>query len=160
MINSIEYSHKDRIQVTDNAIIYELIMIDNSRIPAKTMQIKLDTGAFITVLTKKRAEKNRYEIIDGDGCALRGFSEKGLICDLRIIPNVVFCGYLMKNVTIATPRDDNAIVTEVLGMNILENFNIGLNLDKGEIFANLRNDFVSQKPKYSCGEVGIFYEYS
>jgi hypothetical protein len=51
-------------------------------------------------------------------------------------------------------------VSEVLGMNILENFDFGLNQDKGEIYLNKRDSFVSGKPKYKSGEISLFTETS
>ena len=43
-------------------------------------------------------------------------------------------------------------------MNILENFDFGLNLNKREIYLNKRESFMSDKPKYKSGEVELFNE--
>ena len=118
----------------------------------------IDTGAFITMMNKKTASRRGYPIIDVKGCAISGFSQQGLLCDLRKIQLVVFCGYTIKNVIVATPHYDNVEVSEVLGMNVLENFNFAVSLDNKEIFLNKRNTFVSEKPKYTSGEIGFFSE--
>jgi hypothetical protein len=70
----------------------------------------------------------------------------------------VFCGFRIENVVVATPHHDGVAVTEVLGMNILENFDFGLSLAKSEIYLSPEADFASQKPKYSCGGISIFRE--
>ena len=78
--------------------------------------------------------------------------------DVRKISAAVFCGYRMSDVLVATPHFDDVSVTEVLGLNILENFHIGLNFEKEELYAQIRTDFVSQKPKYQCGNVRLAQE--
>jgi len=132
-----------------------LTTIDDSRTPVKTIDLLLDTGAFITLITKERAKKNGYKITEEKGCKIAGFSEKGLLCDLRIVPNAIFCGFVIKDVIFATPHEDNITITEVLGMNILENFDFGLNFSKEKIYANIREKFVSQKAKYQSGAVSL-----
>jgi len=71
---------------------------------------------------------------------------------------MVFCGFLINDVLIATPHDDRVPVAEVLGMNILENFSFGLDFTKEEIYMNMRDYFLSQKPKYQCGNISVFQE--
>ncbi|MDR2167492.1 MAG: hypothetical protein LBE35_06565, partial [Clostridiales bacterium] len=76
----------------------------------------------------------------------------------RIIPVAVFCGFRIRDVIVATPHDDGVRITEVLGMNILENFDFGFSLSKSEIYLSINRGFASQKPKYSCGSISIFRE--
>jgi len=64
----------------------------------------------------------------------------------------------LDDVCVATPYEDDIEVAEVLGMNILENFDLGINFAKEEIYASARDSFVSQKPKYQCGKVSLFQE--
>jgi hypothetical protein len=112
----------------------------------------------MTMLNKSTAEERNYPITDEKGCAISGFSQQGLLCDLRKIPLIIFCGFAIKDVIIATPHHDNVIASEVLGMNILENFDIGLSQTKEELYLNKREFFVSEKPKYKSGEVSLFTE--
>jgi len=155
---SIDYTHKDGIEVLENVIRVSLMTIDSSRIPAKELSLMFDTGAFITLIRKDRAELNGYKILEEKGCIISGFSEKGLICDLRKIPSAVFCGHRIDDVIIATPHDDGVLVSEVLGMNILENFMFGMDLDSREIYTKKRATFTSLKPKYQSGSVSLFRE--
>ena len=128
--------------------------------PVSQHFLLIDTGAFITMLSKTSAEEEGYPIIEVKGCRISGFSQKELLCDLRKIPVVVFCGYTIKDVIVATPHYDNMEVSEVLGMNVLENFDFAVSLDNKEIYLNKRKTFVSEKPKYRSGEVSLFAETS
>jgi len=120
----------------------------------------IDTGAFITMMNKKTANRRGYPVIDVKGCAISGFSQQGLLCDLRKIPVVVFCGYTIKDVIVTTPHYDNVEVSKVLGMNVLENFDFAVSLDNKEVYLNKRKTFVSEKPKYKSGEISLFTETS
>jgi predicted aspartyl protease len=159
---NVSYSHVGNFGVTENKMIIEVQSVDyrNRQEPIQWLDLLIDTGAFITMLSKATAEENDYHIIQSQGCKISGFSQKELLCDLRKIPIMVFCGYTVMDVIIATPHDDNVLVSEVLGMNILENFDFGINQEKREIYLNHRVSFVSEKPKYKSGEVSFFSETS
>ena len=144
--------------MTENKILVSLMTIDDSRVPVRQLSLLFDTGAFITLIRKDRAEINGYKIFEENACLISGVSEKGLSCDLRKIPSVVFCGHRIDDVIIATPHDEDVLVSEVVGMNILENFNIGLDLDKQEIYTTKRDSFTSLKPKYRSGNVSLLHE--
>ena len=155
---NISYSHKGNVDIAENKIIIEIQSIDyqNRKSPVGRHDLLLDTGAFITMMNKKTANKRGYPITDEKGCAISGFSQQGLLCDLRKIPIMIFCGFTIQNVFIATPHYDNVTVSEVLGMNVLENFDIGIDQTNGEIYLNKRASFVSEKPKYKSGEISLF----
>ena len=159
---NISYSHMGNFDILENKMIINIQSVDyqNRRQPITEVDLLIDTGAFITMMNKNTADTNGYPITDVKGCAISGFSQKDLLCDLRKISVVVFCGFTIKDVIIATPHYDNVMVSEVLGMNILENFDIGLEQTKGEIYLNKRAFFVSEKPKYKSGEVSLFTETS
>ncbi|MCL2387720.1 MAG: retroviral-like aspartic protease family protein [Defluviitaleaceae bacterium] len=150
--------HTGFFDFVDNRMVIDLHSIDSSdrKEPVKFLNLIIDTGAFMTLIRKGTAERNGYPIISERGCIISGFSEKGLVCDLRQIPSVVFCGYSIRDVIIATPHADKVKVSEVLGMNILENFDFGFNLTKQEIYLNKRGPFESIKPRYKSGEVSLF----
>ena len=152
---NISYSHKGTVDAAQNKLIVHIQSVDyqNRSLPVIQHDLLIDTGAFITMLNKANAEERGYPIIDEKGCAISGFSQKGLLCDLRKIPVIIFCGFTIRDVIIATPHYDNVMVSEVLGMNVLENFDIGLEQTKGEIYLNKRASLVSEKPKYKSGAV-------
>jgi len=159
---SISYSHMGNFDVAENKMIIGLQCVDyqNRKQPVTWLDLLIDTGAFITMINKKTADTNGYPIINIKGCVISGFSQKDLLCDLRKIPIIVFCGFTIKDVIVATPHHDNVMVSEVLGMNVLENFDIGLEQTKCEIYLNKRASFVSEKPKYKSGAVGLLTEAS
>lgn len=146
------------MEITSNCIFVNLITITNTPAPVNDLLLHLDTGAFITLINKDRADEHGYKIFQEKSCAISGFSEKGLICDLRKIPTAIFGGYKLENVIIATPHDRTIKVAEVLGMNILENFNLHLNFDALQLSVNKRLPFTSQKPKYQCGAISKVQE--
>jgi len=158
MVTEISYAHKDSIVVSDSKIHTALTSIDDSPMPVKWFPILFDTGAFITLISKNRAQTNGYGVVAEKACTISGFSEKGLLCDLRKIPTAVFCGFRIDDILIATPHDDGVEIAEVLGMNVIENFEFGLNLSKEEIYLSVRHGLVSQKPKYQCGKVSLLSE--
>ena len=159
---SISYSHMGKFKVAENKMIVHIQSVDyqNRKMPVNQHNLLIDTGAFITMLNKATAEERGYPIVDVKGCAISGFSQQGLLCDVRKIPVVIFCGFTIKDVLVATPHYDNVTVSEVLGMNVLENFDIGLEQAKGEIYLNKRAFFVSEKPKYKSGEISLLTETS
>ncbi|MCL2225940.1 MAG: hypothetical protein FWB96_13310 [Defluviitaleaceae bacterium] len=154
---SITYTHRESVEIEGSQIHVRLITIDNSRIPAKSLRLVLDTGAFISIINKDIADLNGYKIFAEKACVIAGFSEKGLICDLRKIPSAIFCNHRIEDVIIATPHD-RIPVTEVLGTNILENFHLGIDFADEKIFTRKRGKFTSEKPKYQSGNVTIFNE--
>ncbi|MCL2204800.1 MAG: retropepsin-like domain-containing protein [Defluviitaleaceae bacterium] len=153
---NVSYTHKDKLSVSKNKIFVDLYTVNDSHKPVEQLHIILDTGAFMTLIDKDVAVSSGYEIIEEKGCIISGFSEKGLLCDLRKISTLVFAGFKIKDVIIATPHEDDIGVAEVLGMNILENFNFHIDIETEEIYLNKRGAFTSQKPRYACGEINLF----
>ena len=159
---NISYSHKGQVDTIQNKLIVHVQSVDykNRNLPVVQHDLLIDTGAFITMLNKTSAEECGYPIIDERGCAISGFSQQGLLCDVRKIPIIIFCGFIIKDVIITTPHDDHVIVSEVLGMNVLENFDFGLSQTNDELYLNKRNFVVSEKPKYQSGAIGLLVEAS
>ena len=149
------YENSEGINIENGKVVVRLASIHETRAPVRNFELLLDTGAIITLLNKERADGYGYKIVKEKGCELSGFSEKGLLCDFRVIPTIVFCGFKIKDVHVATPHFNGVQVTEVLGMNLLENFDFGVSLTKEELFLNARRGFESQKPRYKCGEVSL-----
>jgi hypothetical protein len=83
-----------------------------------------------------------------------GLHNVGLLCDLRVIPAVAFCGFMLEDVVIATPVADDADITEVLGMNVLGYFQFGIDLDRKKIY--LRKGDGGYEPsdsRFRCGKI-------
>ena len=79
----ISYAHSNDIEINENTVRITLFTVDKSHKPIKQFPLLFDTGAFITLIRKERAILNGYKIIEENGCIISGFSEKGLVCDLR-----------------------------------------------------------------------------
>jgi len=81
----------------------------------------------------------------------------GLVCDLRRISCVVFFDYIIEDVIIATPSDDDVIIAEVIGMNILEKFHIGFDFINSSLYLNDNISYDSQiNPDFRCGSVSLY----
>jgi len=154
-MTKISYKNKTSLKIKDNQAFIDLYSIDNSNTPAKKLTFLLDTGAFMTTLLKETAIDNGYKIHTPKAFVIGGFGGGSVLCDLRVIPMLLFCNYKIKDAIIATPNADNIPINEVVGMNILENFQIGVDFALRELYANSRGKFVSQKPKYQSGEVSL-----
>jgi hypothetical protein len=86
----------------------------------------------------------------------KGITDVGLMYDLRVIPIVVFAGFQIKDVVVATPTERETKINEVLGMNVLGRFHIGLDFEGGVI--HLSENETPQPvfdAKYVCGEVTL-----
>jgi hypothetical protein len=86
----------------------------------------------------------------------KGIPDIGLMYDLRVIPIVVFAGFQIKDVVVATPTESDTNIDEVLGMNVLGRFHIGLDFEGGII--HLSENKTPQPvfdAKYMCGEVSL-----
>ena len=78
----------------------------------------------------------------------------GLICDLRRVSFAIFYDYFIEDVIIATPSDDDVIIAEVIGMNVLEKFQIGFDFDNDKIYLNKSESKKSHiNPDFMCGAI-------
>lgn len=151
------FENRAEMLFMDGHIVVPLITINDGRTPVQSLPLVFDTGAFITLIEKDKADEYGYKIYKEKACVIAGFSEKGLLCDLRKIPAAVFCNHKIENVIIATPHTATP-VTEVLGINILENFCFAVDFSTKEIYTKVRKNFTSQKPRYKCGAVSTITE--
>ena len=86
-----------------------------------------------------------------------GITDVGLVCDLRKASYAVLSNYVIEDVIFATPSDDDVIIAEVIGMNVLEKFLLGIDFDSGTIHLGERTGAVSHiNPDFVCGPVSIF----
>jgi hypothetical protein len=80
----------------------------------------------------------------------------GLVCDLRKVSYAVFYDYVIEDIIIATPSDDDVIIAEIIGMNILEKFRFGVDIANSAIYIDERTDNISRiNPDFTCGSVSI-----
>jgi len=78
----------------------------------------------------------------------------GLVCDLRKVSYATLFNYVINDVIIATPSDDDVIIAEVIGMNILEKFHFAVEYDSNSLFLEKRLQSVSQiNHEFKCGAV-------
>ncbi|MDR0220116.1 MAG: hypothetical protein LBI54_01770 [Lachnospiraceae bacterium] len=81
-------------------------------------------------------------------------TDVGLVCDTRKVSLVMLSDFIVEDVIIATPRDDGVLITEVLGMNVLEKFHIGFDYSGNYLLLSERIDGRPLgNPEFRCGNV-------
>ena len=99
---------------------------------------------------KRHRGKNLIESLRND----YGITGIGLVCDLRRVSYAVLHKYVVKDVIIATPSDDGIVITELIGMNLLEKFSFGLDVDDKWLYLSKRaSGGAYVNPDYACGNV-------
>jgi predicted aspartyl protease len=80
----------------------------------------------------------------------------GLVCDLRKVSYAMLYDFVIKDVIVATPSDDDVIITEVIGMNVLEKLQFGVDFDNSIIYlAKSSNNITRINPDFTCGAVSL-----
>jgi predicted aspartyl protease len=91
-----------------------------------------DTGAFLTVITRKTAEN--FEFLDRftvqKDVSLTGFSGQCL-ADIKEIPGFVIGGKKLVGVKVAVPHTDTGV--DLLGLNVLEHFKYFIDTENDKV---------------------------
>jgi hypothetical protein len=104
---------------------------------------------------KRHRGKNLIESLRND-YSITGI---GLVCDLRRVSYAVLFKYVVKDVIIATPSEDGIVITELIGMNLLEKFNFGLDVEDKWLYLSKRTSVNAHvNPDYTCGNVSLITE--
>jgi predicted aspartyl protease len=95
----------------------------------------LDTGAYITVISKATAMRLEFEKLP---FLVESFPLTGIAgsCDasLKEIPGMVVGGRLLKGVKVAIPHEDTKY--NILGMNVLDHFSFLVDAENNKIYFN------------------------
>lgn len=122
-----------------------------------------DAGLIVQELSKSNVPKRDIDTLQRTktGIELKryllscGINQIGLIYDLRKINTFILGGFVIENVIVATPHDDNTNITEVLGMNVLSRFHIGFDFMKKMMFLSINETATYTNPKYMCGGITL-----
>ncbi len=117
----------------------------------------LDTGAYITVISRRTAIKYKYDILPKDRVNLHGFTGNEL-ADLVEIPALKIMDKVMTNVKVLIPVDIN-INQEVLGLNVLEYFNYYIDTKNDKIYFK-ENDNPRPIIGLACGRIYIANDFN
>ena len=80
----------------------------------------------------------------------------GLVCDLRKISYATLFDYVINDVIVATPSDDDVIIAEVIGMNILEKFHFAIDYEDSSLYIEKCMKGMSRiNPEFKCGTVSL-----
>jgi hypothetical protein len=97
----------------------------------------------------------RGKDLKDDLLATYGVSDVGIAVELRRVPAVKLCGFIVKDAVIATPKDDGVDLPNVIGMNILEKFTICLDLNGRWLYMGKRDGKPLVGEELRCGEVAV-----
>ncbi len=127
--------------------LYESGSFSNERI-----DFILDTGAYITVITRKEAALlgfiGQYTV--RHDIPLEGFAG-GCLADIMEIPGMVLGGQFLKGVKVAVPHVDTA--TNILGLNVLDLFKFLVDTENRQLHL-ARNPAPQISPHLQCA--GVF----
>ena len=127
---------------------YEFGSFSNERI-----DYVFDTGAFITVLTRKEAALlgfiDKYTI--QTNVPLDGFAG-GCLVDVKDIPGMVIGGRRLEGVKVAVPQVNTDI--NILGLNVIELFNCYLDTENDMVYFSDNPNPTIEKP-LRCGKVHV-----
>jgi predicted aspartyl protease len=122
----------------DNDYHYHLdvpVLFDRVNHLNKVVQFLLDTGAFITVLSKATSVRLEFDKLPS---IVENFPLTGIAgscnASLKEIPGMVIGGRLLEGVKIAIPHEDTKY--NILGMNVLDHFNFLLDAENNKIYFN------------------------
>lgn len=93
-----------------------------------------DTGAYLTVLTKKTANYFGFDKIkpNATNIPLNGFAGSRCEGDLVEIPKMMLGGKMLEDVKVAIPYVDTE--DDILGLNVLEHFNYLIDSQNDKIY--------------------------
>ena len=127
------------------------VIIDTESRYNKPISFIVDTGAFITIINKETAIKNKIDLlpIKLKDLELGGFVG-GTKVDLVEVPQFIIGDRTITNVVVAIPQIDTT--QNILGLNVLEYFNFHIDTDDNYIYFQDSNEYKIED-KYRCGEV-------
>jgi len=112
-----------------------------------------DTGAYITVINKEIAAIFGFDLLPPivSNIALKGFAGE-CTGDMKIIPGLIIGSYMLKNIKVAIPYAD--IKSNILGLNVLENFNYFLDNTNDFVYFSL-NSAPNIPEELQCGSIEL-----
>ncbi len=112
----------------------------------------LDTGAYITVISRQTAIFNGYNTVLKKNVPLTGFIKGNEFADLIEIPGLIIGNKLITKVRVLVPHNEE-IVQEVLGQNVLEYFNYFMDTKNSRLYFGLNDNPQLHSKELWCGEI-------
>ena len=131
--------------------------------PAEGVELKLilDTGAYMTVLSRGTAIKHGFDKLPKTVTSFTGFGGNVAVDFIRI-PGLLILGRLRQDVPVLVPHDMYCIdektgkpkqMQEVLGLNVLEYYNYFVNTENDRLYLQENPNPRFYRPELASGQV-------
>ena len=111
----------------------------------------LDTGAFLTVISRIRAEQFGFDKLPKIASKIKGFTGE-TPADFVRIPSLKIIDKLITDVPVLIPHKRD-LEQNILGLNILEYFNYYIDTENDRMYLNLNPNPRHYDPILACGQV-------
>lgn len=134
----IDYSYNEwqfsKIVRENGHLIVEVTVPISGKSKSK-IDLILDTGAYVTVISKPTAQRIKLPVGTGKPASLHGFTEEQapIAGELIEVPQMVLGKHTVNDFKVIVPLDD-IVVSEVLGDNVLNYFIYTVDNDKDVIY--------------------------
>ena len=131
--------------------------------PAEGVELKLilDTGAYMTVLSRGTAIKHGFDKLPKTVTSFTGFGGSVAVDFIRI-PGLLILGRLRQDVPVLVPHDMYRVdektgkpkqMQEVLGLNVLEYYNYFVNTENDRLYLQENPNPRFYRPELASGQV-------
>jgi len=112
----------------------------------------LDTGAYLTVLSRSTAIRCGFDKLPSKVVPLNGFGGRGELADAVRIPSLKILNKLVTDVPVLIPHRKD-LTQEVLGLNVLEYFNYYVDTGNSRLYLKLNPSPKPYDPSLACGQI-------
>ena len=114
----------------------------------------LDTGAYLTVLSRRTAMRCGFDKLPSKEVIINGFGGDGEPADVVRIPGLKILDKLVTDVPVLVPHRMD-LTQEVLGLNVLEYFNYYVDTENIRLYMKLNPTPNPYDPIVACREIFI-----
>lgn len=112
----------------------------------------LDTGAYLTVLSRRTAIRCGYDKLPSTVVTINGFGGSGEPADVVRIPGLKILDKFVTDVPVLIPHGKD-LTQEVLGLNVLEYFNYYVDTENTRLYMKLNPTPIPYDTMIACGKI-------
>lgn len=132
--------------------IFVQAFYEGSHSKGRRLNLILDTGAYVTVLSRRTAIRCGYDKLPLKEVTINGFGGNGEPADAVRIPGLKILNKLVTDVPVLIPHRKD-LTQEVLGLNVLEYFNYYVDTENSRLYLKLNPNPQSYDPIIACGQI-------
>jgi len=118
----------------------------------RRLNLILDTGAYITVISRRTAIYCGFDKLPSKVVTINGFGGNGETADAVRIPGLRILDKLITDVPVLIPHRKD-LTQEVLGLNVLEYFNYYIDTENSRLYMKLNQNPMPYDEMVACGEI-------